>query len=857
MRRTVLWAALASAGLLIGCGTEPADYGDPTSLLTESTQNGIVLEVLSPVRSFSTEPTVDLQLRVARVGSAGSGGLVVLVGTEGGVLLPAAEVDATLGRFGRRLSLEHGRNVVVVEVRDVDGRLLRDARFVLRYEGTLPGLAVVALGRPVDGRCDAPEALSTPITNSAELCVVGRATESGTRPIVAIAVESGQGRVESELTADRRFAVAVPLESNALNTLRVVATDSEGLASAATVEVMHDDIPPTLVLREPSTPSVTTDRASIAVAGTVNDEHGIDALRLETGNAGVTYLPPEPAFTVDVRLETGANVVRIVATDRAGNEAVAALDVVRDRVIRLGVSDDARRTATLRLDRTALEALIAPEERAGIDLVAIPIRGTIRSALTRLADPEAFGIDTSTWGAAEFNLQRLMVTSPDTADLSGSSLEELLRLSQGIGLPAPRLIAQLVDVGVSEPLLTTDVLTDVFLENLVATHPAVARNDAGEPVLEVTLADALNGLTDLGTRFGPAGEHPGFVVGETRSTMLEPGFAMSIDATTNLLERQGVDASDAEKDFLYVRQGDRVLTFDFVDSSAFSVVGLVNEPTIDLRIGILESDAFFAIGRTRDARPDGATGAFRGDSAVWDEPPWVLEALIAEAVFASSRDRFADTGYRRTLRYSAGAVENAATMDWERGWISIATSGGLGDPPPPFYAWDLLLEVAQLRLHDGGLAEGEADVEFVLRDLPVGVTATELVEALRPTLQAQEAELSELLLGTSGIADSGCDFYLVPSDDGDDPWLTFREAADVPGSAEYPRVGFYADLALSEALSQRVVASGSSDTTHHKVRARAGLDAFFSDDSGRVYRLRVLRSDPRTADVIVTPVEGT
>lgn len=855
MRRTCLPALSAFLAVAACNDVREVAYDDPTSLQTETTQNGITLEIVSPVSSYTPSPQVDIELRVTRLGALADPSLVVRVGLEGGLLVTAAHVAPDDGRYRGRVSLEHGRNTLLVEVRDRDGRLLRDARFTLRYDGTLPGIAVLALARPGAAGCVDAEPLAEPIVNTNEVCVLGRVSDRADSPLASIIVEQAQAQVAAAPGDDGRFAALVPLAADQLNTVGIAVRAANGETSRASLDVRHDGKPPVVTLVQPSTLDVRTDASAISLIGTLADDVGVDALRLETGNSGVTWLPPEPGWSVDVRLETGANSMAVVATDLAGNETTLRLDVWRDRIIRLRLGDAEPATATLRLDRTALEALITPEEREQITLVEIPIRNTIRSALIRLSDPEAYGIDTSTWGAAELNLQRLLVTSPDTADLSGSSLELLLTLSQGIGLPPARLLAQLTDIGVSEPILTIDVLTDVFVDQLVGTHPHVARDTAGEPVLDVSLADALSGLSDLGVRFGPAGEHPGFVVGETSATLFEPGFAMRVDATTNLVERQGIDASDLEKDYIYLHRGGQVLRFDFVDPASFSVVGLVNEPTLDLRFAISESPDFFVVGDDRTARPDDDTGAARGNSAVWDEAPWVLEHLVAESVYRASRDRFAASGYRRELHYGAGAVENAATMVWERGWITITTSGGLGDPPPPFHAWDLLTEVAQLRLHDGGLAEGEADVEFVLRQLPVGLTADELVEALRPTLQEQEALLSELLLGESGITQSECDFYLEPATDGGEAWLVFREPGDTADNVVYPRSGFFADLALSERISERVVASGSDDTTHEKLRARTGQQAFFADDSGAVFRLRVVNGDAAGADILVTSAE--
>ena len=154
-------------------------------------------------------------------------------------------------------------------------------------------------------------------------------------------------------------------------------------------------------------------------------------------------------------------------------------------------------------------------------------------------------------------------------------------------------------------------------------------------------------------------------------------------------------------------------------------------------------------------------------------------------------------GYTQALSYDAGMIEDATTILWERGWLTIMTSGGVGNPPAPLYIWGLLLEVAQIRLHDGGLAEGDVDLSFALEGLPVGLDAPQVIEALRPALQTQQAALSEVLLGASGLAPTDTTFFFAPSDDGQ-ACLLFRAPTDTP-DAPYPWTtpGFFADAALT------------------------------------------------------------
>ena len=182
----------------------------------------------------------------------------------------------------------------------------------------------------------------------------------------------------------------------------------------------------------------------------------------------------------------------------------------------------------------------------------------------------------------------------------------------------------------------------------------------------------------------------------------------------------------------------------------------------------------------------------------------------------------------------------------------MQTAAGVGNPPMPLYLWDLLLEVAQLRLHDGGLAYGEADVAFKLKGLPVGLDADALIERLRPSLQAQGARLSELLVGQQGLASSGCDLYLVKGQDG--LALYFRGPQETPTPYPYATAGMYADAALTQKLSSLSL-PGHDDVTHEKLKPVAGQTLYYEDDERRRWRVEIKRVEGK--EVAITAREVT
>jgi hypothetical protein len=180
-----------------------------------------------------------------------------------------------------------------------------------------------------------------------------------------------------------------------------------------------------------------------------------------------------------------------------------------------------------------------------------------------------------------------------------------------------------------------------------------------------------------------------------------------------------------------------------------------------------------------------------------------------------------------------------------------------------------VLELAQVRLHDGGLGEGEADIAFALTDVPLGVAAEDIVEEIRTNMAANPLALKDLAENltdnTYGFADF---YYWKPKPGGavewEGDWLFFITEDDIPiddsGPArayDYANPGFFADEALTQKLSSLTVEGEAvaGDDTHEKVRIAPGDVLFVEDDSGRVYRIDVAeKPSPNRVALDVTRV---
>lgn len=492
-------------------------------------------------------------------------------------------------------------------------------------------------------------------------------------------------------------------------------------------------------------------------------------------------------------------------------------------------------------------------------LLDLPIAGG--EATPRLIDAalaEIRELDTSTLGPAEANMQSLLTMTAENANLEGTVLESMSQLGSVVGLPSARILADMVGREVDEPYLATDFVADAIVSNVVGSHPAAqtrlgpitADNPAGiYPVtpgtIPVTLSDAINDFTTLSERFGPAFvdgvSHPGFVLGATRARVLGDDFEMTVRANANALPFKGLDLTSAGPASVSSLEGQIETLFDFDDPGWLVIQGLPEEPpTIDeLTFQVVEHDGFVAGGRSPE--PAGL-----GDSEIWRMAPWTMEGLIASSAHAA----FFDRNYQAEYFLPNEEDEPVFAVAIVDGWVEFSSRGDVGEPPAPAYLWDVVLEIAQTRLHDGGLEEGEAGVSFTLHDVDVGLTSTEVERTLRENIQADPIaflDLAEELLDT---ATGAPDFFYVRTlgDDLEHPdtdWLFFVNEADIPladsGLPErpysYARPGFFADADLSVPLGLTVRVNG--DDTHLKVAIEPGDRLYIEDDVGAVFEIIV------------------
>ena len=465
------------------------------------------------------------------------------------------------------------------------------------------------------------------------------------------------------------------------------------------------------------------------------------------------------------------------------------------------------------------------------------------------------------------NMRKLLSMTADNVKLEGTKLEEMIALAGAVGLPPAKVLAAMMQTGVTDNAIPFDVIADVFLELLLGSHPNAQQRrgvvdkdhpDGLHPIapksLPITLGDVVYSFETLPTRFGPVDDHPGFVIAASGITKGEDAFKMTVRVNLNALPYKGVDLTSSHVASVNSTDSQIADVFDFDDPEWMRIEGLKDTLEIaEMTVRILENAKFVAGGDAREPLPT-------GNSSAWDLPPWEFERLIIE--MAQRRTELIGE-HCDEYKLGTDVVAFSACVDGT-GWTELETFTDIGNPPPPAYFWDVLAEVAQVRLHDPAspgdppIAEGDANVEFTLRDIKIPLDEAKLLANIQANFAANPAALADITELLNNNADGDADFYYYRPDAGngadvEGDYLYFVTAADLRTDAEgapvrpygYAHPGFYADAGLTRKLSEKTPIDG--DTSHEKLKVSPGMTVFVEDDAGQVFSIVVGDKPNRSA----------
>ncbi len=500
-----------------------------------------------------------------------------------------------------------------------------------------------------------------------------------------------------------------------------------------------------------------------------------------------------------------------------------------------------------------------------LDLNAEPLVFNALSVLKDTPTDEVYALPGPT-----HNMWKLLTMTPDNIVLDGTSLAPLIGVGKAIGLPPSLILSDLMGISANEPAISTELATRAVLNNVVATHPnaqlrrGVVTEDNPEglyPVskdsIPVYLADVVEDFKSLPVTFGPVGpnpqnpngpSHPGFITATSGLKAALDNFSMTVTVDLNASPYKGIDLTTSVVGSVNSTASQIETVFDTSNPDWLVLEGLATTLVIpELTMKIYENPAFLAGGTNKEP-------AMQGDSPVWDLPPWEFERLIMDL----ARLRAEEIPAHCTIYGPQGEVDEPLeavnvcldTESWTEITVDESVEGSV-TPPAPSYFWDILIEIAQVRLHDGNIAEGDADIELILRDVDVGVTTEDLVAAIKENLGNDPAALTDIAESLNDNAEGDPDFYYYQPkfsnpEDVQGDYLYFVAPVDIRTDesnmplrayGDYQRPGFFADEALTVKVSDKQLID--NDTTHEKIKISTGDTLYIEDDRGQRFRLDV------------------
>lgn len=464
---------------------------------------------------------------------------------------------------------------------------------------------------------------------------------------------------------------------------------------------------------------------------------------------------------------------------------------------------------------------------------------------------------------------------PADPDDTGECVKSLKSFAQEEN-PSLKKVEQELHMQTFIPL---DILAEALKRTLMYSHPNI-NNPKG--ILPISLYDALMNMQTLSEKFGPIDVHPGLLMLDdsdmdgipefaTRSDALLPTFRMIATAESNLRRVDGIDASIGSGS-MFINHALAPLTFDFMDENKVQIIGIKDVPTVDMRMKINELDIRIdSCDEDPVACKTNLPNSPLGTNYIWSAPLWSLERIIAEAAYETYKNRHFDYCFIKGNPCDA-LVQIGAGND-PPGWSAFDVTIGASMPKPQFF-WELLLDVAQTALHDftgpdindvdkdgdfteilpaangePELDEGQVNPIFALKEVPIGLTAEEMIAQIRPTLQAQADKIAEVILGNYWQENDHLDFYYRRGEDGGAPYLYFAGSSDKRpdptnpsqlAAYNYKNPGFFADLGLTQKVSSTSI-EGVADTEHEKYRLPEGESVLYmQDDTNSVYKLHFI-----------------
>jgi len=308
-------------------------YHSATSLTAEDVSAILSLYAAAAVTKSPEEPpapvvtittpgsqTGDATMVLAGRVSGGTAPLIVRWSTDRG--LSGVATGST--EWTANVELQTGVNTIVVTVTDAQQRSASSSISVTR----------TAAAAPVTLQITGPTASATFSTSSASIVLSGSAADASGIAQISWSNSLGAGGSGSGTTA--WTAGPIPLSSGA-TTFTVRATAQSGAYAEKTIVVTYapvagppDTTAPSLTITTPSSTYYYTSVATLTFVGRASDSGGITSVTWTTNTGKSGRAVGTTAWSAPIPLVSGANYVKIQATDGAGNTSWRTVVVARN-----------------------------------------------------------------------------------------------------------------------------------------------------------------------------------------------------------------------------------------------------------------------------------------------------------------------------------------------------------------------------------------------------------------------------------------------------------------------------------------------------------------------------------------------
>ena len=350
--------------------------------------------------------------------------------------------------------LADGVNRITISAKDAAGHVGMAVVTVTRADGVAP---IIAINTPA----------ANTVTTGELLNLSGAAKDDvGVAEVTWTNNRGGSGRA----TGTTSWSIANAVLQGGVNVFTVVAQDTAGNKTSASVTVTRDAQRPTVSIVTPAGGTFVTNKAAVALAGKAGDDTGVKQVTWQNSRGGSGTATGTTDWSVPtVALLAGTNNITITARDGSGNVGTATLTVIFDtRAPVIAIA-----TPTTSSSFTTAEASIALGGVARDDSALADVTWTSSAGASGVA------AGTSTWSTPRIALNpgvnTVTVTARDTAgNTASATLNVTLKDAKAPGI---RIL-----VPTAESSLTT-ASSSINLEGEAVDDVALARiawvNDRG------------------------------------------------------------------------------------------------------------------------------------------------------------------------------------------------------------------------------------------------------------------------------------------------------------------------------------------------------------------------------------------